>query len=210
MYILGLTGSIAMGKTWGTKCFRHFGVPVHDADQCVHDLLGAGGAVVNEVLDNFPDVGDGQGGIDRQKLGARVFGAEDDSPLRKLEQILHPRVIAAERAFLVDHARRRSPLVVLDIPLLYETNARPRVDAVVSMSAPAFLQRQRVMRRGGMTEAKFQGILARQTPDWVKCRVAEFVIGTGGPRGQSLRQVAEVVKVTRGLKGRAWSAHWGR
>lgn len=210
MFILGLTGSIAMGKTWGSKCFRRMRVPVHEADACVHALMAPGGAAVGDVLAAFPDVADDRGGIDRQKLGAHVFGQEDGHALEILEGILHPRVVAAEKTFLARHARRRTPLVVLDIPLLFETGARVRVDAVVTMSAPAFLQRQRALRRRGMTEQKFQGILARQTPDWFKRQVSEFVVSTGATRGESLRQIAEIVTLTRGMPGSVWSPHWNR
>lgn len=210
MFILGLTGSIAMGKTWGGKCFRHFGVPVHDADACVHRLMGPGGNAVKPVLKAFPGVANAAGGIDRQKLGARVFRPGGGDDLRALETILHPRVVASERAFLALQARRRRPLVVLDIPLLFETNARARIDAVVTMSAPEFLQRQRALRRKGMTKDKFRAILDRQTPDRIKRLASEFVVSTGATRGESLRQIADVVKVTQGQTGQAWSPHWGR
>lgn len=206
--MLGLTGSIAMGKTWGARCFRLLGVPVHDSDACVHALMAQGGAAVGEIAAAFAGVADGLGGIDRAKLGARVLG--DDRALDALEAIVHPRVHASQRSFLEDHARRGSPLVVLDVPLLYETGGRARVDAVAVVSAPPFLQRRRALRRRGMTEQKFQAILARQTPDEIKRRVAEFVVTTGGPRGESLRQIAQVVKVVRAQRGRVWGPHWGR
>lgn len=209
MFVLGLTGSIAMGKTWGAKCFRHFGIPVHDADACVHDLLAPGGAAVEDVARLFDGVKNAQGGIDRQKLGARVFAPGGEADLQALEALLHPRVVSRERAFLARHARWGTRLVVLDIPLLFETHARPRVDAVASVSAPAFLQRQRVMRRAGMTPEKYHAILARQVPDGVKRAASEFVVSTGGTRGESLRQIAEVVKVAGKRKGDVWSPHWG-
>jgi dephospho-CoA kinase len=110
---------------------------------------------------------------------------------------------------LAVHARLASPLVVLDVPLLYETGGAARVDAVVVMTAPAFLQRRRVLRRKGMTEEKFQAILDRQTPDAIKRRMADFVISTAATRGASLRQVAAVVKMTRYQDGRVWSPTWG-
>ena len=208
MFILGLTGSIGMGKTWGAKCFRYFGVPVHDADVCVHRLMGPGGAATDQVEASFPGVIDKGGGVDRQKLADQVLG--DDRGLNRLEAILHPLVRQDQRRFLQNRQGRGARLVVLDIPLLYEINSRPRVDAVVVMSAPERVQRQRVMRRVGMTEKKLQTILDRQVPDEIKCRLAEFVVTTGAARGQSLRQIAKVVKVCRSQKGHAWTPGWGR
>ena len=208
MFILGLTGSIGMGKTWGAKCFRHFGVFVHDADVCVHRLMGPGGAATDQIEASFPGVIDKGGGVDRQKLADQVLG--DDRGLGKLEAMLHPLVRQDQRRFLQNGQRCGARLVVLDIPLLYETDGRSRVDAVVVMSAPERVQRQRVMRRVGMTEKKLKAILERQAPDEIKCRLADFVVTTGATRGQSLRQIAKVVKVCRSLKGHAWTPHWGR
>lgn len=208
MVILGLTGSIAMGKTWAAKCFRILGVPVHDADASVHALLAPGGAAVRPVLEAFADVGAQDGGVDRQKLGALAFG--DDDALRALEAIVHPLVHDSERRFLERCARAQRAVVVLDIPLLFETDSRPLVDQAVVVSAPGRLQRRRALRRPGMTVDKLDAILARQVPDDVKRRVAEFVIQTGGPRARSLQGVAQVVKVAKSLKGRAWGPHWGR
>lgn len=208
MFILGLTGSIGMGKTWGAKCFRHFGIAVHDADLCVHGLMAPGGAATAPVATAFPGVLDKDGGVDRLKLGQRVLG--DDRALDTLEALLHPLVHHDQRRFLRACQGRGERLVVLDIPLLYETHARQRVDAVVVMSAPQSVQRQRVMRRAGMTEQKFNAIRDRQIPDDIKCRLAEFVVTTGATRGQSLRQIAKIVKVCKPLTGQAWAPHWGR
>lgn len=208
MFILGLTGSIGMGKTWGAKCFRFHGAPVHDADGCVHQLMGPGGSATALIEASFPGVIDSDGGVDRQKLADHVLG--NDLALTALEALLHPLVRQDQRRFLQSCQRRGVRLAVLDIPLLYETDGRPRVDAVVVMSAPERIQRQRVMRRAGMTEKKFQAILKRQAPNEIKCRLAEFVVTTGATRGQSLRQIAKVVKVCRPLKGQAWAPHWGR
>lgn len=208
MFVLGLTGSIAMGKTWGAKCFRHFGVPVHDADACVHNLLGPGGAAVAVVAAAFPGVMAAHGGIDRLKLADQVFG--DLSALDTLEAMLHPLVRRQQRRFLAAQARRRAALAVLDVPLLYETQGRAKVDAVVVMSAPKFLQRRRALRRSGMSEQKFNVIVARQMPDEIKRRVAEYGVMTNGPRGQSLRQIAAIVKETRTLRGEVWNPGWGR
>lgn len=207
MFVLGLTGSIAMGKTWGSKCFRYMGVPVHDADACVHALLAPGGDAVEAVAAAFTDVKGHDGGVDRLKLAARVFS--DDAALNKLEAILHPMVRQRQRAFLAVHARRKTCLVVLDVPLLYETNGAVRVDAVAVMTAPAFLQRRRALRRPGMSDEKLQAILDRQTPDTIKRRVADYVVSTAGPRGESLRQIRAVVKITRDRQGQVWSPAWG-
>lgn len=208
MVILGLTGSIGMGKSWGARCFRHLGVPVHDADACVHRLMASGGKAVASIENHFPGVKTAQGGIDRQKLAGHVLGQDEN--LDTLEAILHPLVHADQRRFLARMAAQGQSLAVLDIPLLYETQARARVDAVVVMSAPAWVQRQRVLRRPTMTAEKFEAILDRQTPDQQKRQLAEFIVTTGGPRGESLRQITNVVKVAKQLNGRAWSPHWGR
>jgi len=208
MFVLGLTGSIAMGKTWGAKCFRHFGVPVHDADACVHALLAPGGAAVAAITARFTNVDDGVGGVDRLKLGALVFG--DNQALNTLEAIIHPLVRIQQRAFLAAHARRGCSLVVLDIPLLYENAGSAWVDGVVVVSAPQFLQRRRALHRPGMTVQKLDAILARQTPDAIKRQVADFVVSTAGTRGQSLHQIATVVKVARNRKGQVWGPGWGR
>jgi dephospho-CoA kinase len=208
MYVLGLTGSIAMGKSWGAQCFRHFGVPVHDADECVHRLLGAGGGAVEKVMAAFPGMGTVAGGVNRLMLADEVF--KDTAALNTLEAILHPMVRDSQRRFLARHARAASPLVVLDVPLLFETGGRARVDAVVVMSAPSFLQRRRALKRPGMTAAKFEALLARQTPDDVKRRVAEFLVSTAGLRAQSLRAIGAVVKLTHGRRGEVWGPGWGR
>jgi len=197
-----------MGKTWGAKCFRLYGAPVHDADACVHRLMRPGGFATAQIEASFPGVIDNDGGVDRQKLADQVLG--DGVALNALEAMLHPLVRQDQRRFLQGCQRRGARLAVLDIPLLYETDGRPRVDAVVVMSAPERIQRQRVMRRAGMTEKKFQAILERQAPNEIKCRLAEFVVTTGTTRGQSLRQIAKIVKVCRSLKGQTWTPHWGR
>jgi dephospho-CoA kinase len=177
MILVGLTGSIGMGKSTAARALRRLGLPVHDADAAVHRLLAPGGAAVRPVLAAFPDVGDETGGIDRQRLGARVFG--DAAALKRLEAILHPRVRAAKRRFLAAQARQRRPVVVLDVPLLFETGGDRECDAVLVVSAPAYLQRRRVLARPGMTEAKFRAILAKQMPDRDKRRRASFVVQTG-------------------------------
>ncbi|MCW8916484.1 MAG: dephospho-CoA kinase [Magnetovibrio sp.] len=207
MFILGLTGSIGMGKSWGARCFRLLGVPVHDADACVHNLMSTNGAATTKVEALFPGVLNAQGAVDRQKLGGFVLG--DDDALKKLEALLHPMVRAEQHKFLQRCRRDNQRLVVLDIPLLFETGARSRVDAVVVMTAPAWLQRQRVLRRPNMNLEKFEAILDRQTPDALKRQMAAFVVTTGGLRAQSLRQIQKIAKVARSLPGHTWSPHWG-
>jgi dephospho-CoA kinase len=192
MIILGLTGSIGMGKSTAAAMFRQLGIPVHDADASVHRLLGAGGAAVARVEAAFPGTA-GRQGIDRRELGRRVFN--DAAALRRLEAILHPMVRAEECSFLRRMAARRVPLVVLDIPLLFESRSKTRCDAVVVVSAPAFLQRARVLGRPGMTEERLQSILAKQMPDREKRRRADFVVPTGLGRRLTLRRLVEVVTV---------------
>ena len=153
MLILGLTGSIGMGKSTAAAMLRLEGLPVHDADASVHRLMGRGGAAVPAIADLFPGVAE-DGKIDRTQLGRKVFG--DVAALRKLEQVLHPLVRACADRFLRQQARRRQPVAVLDIPLLFETKAENRCDAVAVVSAPAWLQRQRVLARephAGLTAA---------------------------------------------------------
>lgn len=192
MNVLGLTGSIGMGKTTAADMFRWLGVPVHDADAAVHDLLGPGGEAVETVKEAFPGVEATGGGIDRAKLGKAVFG--DDEALGRLEAILHPMVRIAERDFKNKQRRLKRRLVVLDIPLLFETGAEMRCDAVCVITAPAFLQRQRVLSRPGMTEARLAQVLARQLPDRDKVRRADFIIQSGLGRHHALQQAREIVK----------------
>lgn len=199
MIVLGLTGSIGMGKSTAAAMFRRLGVPVHDADAAVHRLLACDSATIAAVDAGFPgSVCDGA--VDRQALGALVFA--DPAARRRLEAILHPRVRAATRRFLARHARARTPLVVLDIPLLFETGGDRQVDAVVVVSAPAFLQRQRVLRRPGMTQAKFAGILASQTPDREKRRKADYVVETGSGKHYTWRRIARIVRQLRSRDAR--------
>ena len=194
MIVLGLTGSIGMGKSTAAAMLRRLGVPVHDADASVHRLLARGGAAVPLVEAAFPGTA-GAKGIDRRELGRRVFG--DAAALRRLEAILHPMVREEEREFLRRMARRRQKLVVLDIPLLFESGGQTRCDAVVVVSAPSFLQRARVMGRPGMTEARFASILEKQMPDREKRRRADFVVPTGLGRRVTLHRLAEIVRVLK-------------
>jgi dephospho-CoA kinase len=192
MVVLGLTGSIGMGKSAAATMLRRLGVPVHDADAAVHRLLGRNGAAVAKVEAEFPGTA-GPDGIDRAALGRRVFG--DAAALCRLERILHPMVRADTARFLRRARARRVRLVVLDIPLLFETRGESRCDAIIVVSAPAFLQRARVLGRPGMSAARFAAILAKQMPDSDKRRRADFVVPTGLGRRETLRRLAEIVKV---------------
>lgn len=173
-FILGLTGSIGMGKSAVAAMFAGLGVPVFDADAAVHELQGPGGACVAPIERAFPGT-TGPQGVDRQKLGAAVFG--DPVALQRLEQIVHPEVAEMRRAFLADNAA--APLIVFDIPLLYEKTGAHGLDAVLVVSAPADVQRARVLARPGMSEEKFERILALQVPDAEKRARADYVIETG-------------------------------
>jgi dephospho-CoA kinase len=189
--VAGLTGSIGMGKSATTAMFAEEGVPVHDADAAVHALYDVGGAAVGPIEAAFPGVMR-EGRIDRALLGARVVG--DPAALARLEAIVHPLVGAAREAFL-DHARKlNAPLAVVDIPLLFETGAEDAFDALIVVTAPADVQRARVLARPGMTAEKFEALLARQTPDAEKRRRADYLIDTGkgleAARGQVRRLIA--------------------
>ncbi|SJZ94484.1 dephospho-CoA kinase [Enhydrobacter aerosaccus] len=201
MVIVGLTGSIGMGKSTAAKMLRQMGIPVYDADAAVHALQAPGGRALPPIEAAFPGVVK-EGVLDRQALGARVFGNKD--ALRKLEAIVHPLVAARQRAFLKRAAQRGMPLVVLDIPLLFEGRGERRVDATLVVSAPAFLQRRRVLARPGMTAEKFTGILRQQVPDRTKRRLATFVIPTGlglAPTRMALQRA--VARLSQG-PGRSW------
>ena len=179
-----------MGKTTAARLFRSQGIPVHDSDAAVHALMRKGGAAVGKIAAEFPDVVI-DGVVDRQLLGQQVFG--DTQALQRLEAIIHPLVRQSSRAFLAKHRRRGCRLVVLDIPLLYETGGEALCDAVVVVSAPAWLQRQRVLRRPGMTRERFTAILAKQLPDAQKRLRAQFVVLSGLGKHYTLRQIQKVI-----------------
>jgi dephospho-CoA kinase len=202
MRIIGLTGSIGMGKSTAAAVLRRLGLPVHDADAAVHRLMQPGGGAVAAVEAAFPGVVV-DGAVDRKRLGARVL--DDDAAMKRLEAILHPMVRAEARAFLAKQARLRRPLAVLDIPLLYETGGERLCDAVIVVTAPPAVQRARVLRRPGMTEDKMRAVLARQMPDVEKRRRADFVVQTGLGKLHSLHQLATIVRILRSGSGR-----WGR
>lgn len=201
MVILGLTGSIGMGKSTAARTFRLLGVPVYDSDATVHRLLGRGGQAVAAVEAAFPGVARGEQ-IDRQELAKRVFG--DAAALARLEKILHPQVRRATLDFLKRQGRARRPVVVLDIPLLFETGGERLCDAVVVVSAPPSVQASRVLMRPGMTRARFEAILATQMPDREKRRRADFVVQTARSRRETLRCISALVTVMRRRAGRHW------
>lgn len=200
MVILGLTGSIGMGKSTAAAMFRQLGVPVHDADAAVHALMVRGGAAVAAIEAAFPGVTGPRGAVDRSALAARVFG--DDAALKRLEAIVHPLARTAQRRFLRRWARAR--VVVLDIPLLFETGGDARCDAVVVVTAPARVQRARVLARPGMTPARLAAILARQMPDAEKRGRADFVVNTGHGRNHVLRALGRIVDTVWTRKGDHW------
>lgn len=186
--ILGLTGSIGMGKSAVAAMFQGLGVPVFDADRAVHELQGPDGALLEPIEREFPGT-TGPAGVDRQKLGAAVFG--NPEALARLERIVHPAVGAMRHEFLSDN--RDQPLIVFDIPLLYERDGWKTVDAVVVVSAPAEMQRERVLGRPGMTEEKFEKILALQVPDAEKRARADYVIDTGTSLAETRHAVQRLV-----------------
>jgi len=173
MFVLGLTGSLGMGKSTTARFFVEEGVPVHDADAVVHRLYDGEAAAAIEAA--FPGTTTA-GKVDREKLAARVLG--DTGALKRLEAIVHPLVQEAERRLLAEAEARGEKVAVLDIPLLFETGGEERVDAVVVVSAPADVQRSRVLQRPGMTVDKLEAILAKQMPDDEKRRRADFVVDT--------------------------------
>ena len=199
--IVGLTGSIGMGKSTAAKMLRQMGVPVYDADANVHAIQAKGGVALPAIEAAFPGVVK-DGVLDRQALGARVFGNKE--ALRRLEAIVHPLVGQRQRAFLKRAARRGEKLVVLDIPLLFEGAGERRVDAVLVVSAPAFLQRHRVMARPGMSNERLDGILRQQVPDALKRRKATVVIPTGLGLAPTRLALAKAIAKLKKRRGRFW------
>lgn len=194
MRILGLTGSIGMGKSTTAKLFAEAGVPVYDADAAVHQLYEGEAAPAIEAA--FPGT-TANGKVDRSKLSARVV--QDPAAIKQLEQIVHPMLGVSRQKFFADAEAAKAPVVVLDIPLLFETGGEKRVDAVVVVSTSPEIQRERVLARGTMDEAKLDAIIAKQTPDAEKRRRADFVVDTSHGlepvRAQITHILAEVVKM---------------
>lgn len=188
MFVLGLTGSLGMGKSATAKMFAEEGIPVHDADAAVHDLYEGAAASLIEAA--FPGTTTA-GKVDRDKLAQRVLG--DGAALEKLETIVHPLVRRAEQAFLDEATRKGARVAVLDIPLLFETGSEGRCDAVVVVSAPPEIQRARAFERPGMTEQKFAAILAKQMPDADKRARADFVVDTSRGFNAARAQVRDIL-----------------
>jgi dephospho-CoA kinase len=188
-FVLGLTGSIGMGKSAVAAMFTELGVPVFDADAAVRRLQGPGGALIGPIEAAFPGT-TGPGGVDRAKLGAAVF--DDSAALARLEAIVHPAVRTARREFLREHAD--ASLVVLDIPLLFERGGADEVDAIAVVSAPPEVQRARVLARPGMTAERFEGVLALQMPDAEKRARAGYLIDTGTTLAETRAVVARLVR----------------
>jgi dephospho-CoA kinase len=191
-YVIGLTGSIGMGKSQTAKLFAAEGVPVHDADAAIHRLYDKGGAAVDLIAQTFPGVVR-DGAVDRVLLSARIAG--DPTALPRLENLVHPLVMKDRDDFLAAH--RDAAMVVLDIPLLLETGADAHIDALVVASAPAEIQRARVLARPGMTAEKFDALLARQVPDVEKRAKAHFVIVTDKGLEHARDQVRLVLAAVR-------------
>ncbi len=188
MFILGLTGSLGMGKSATAKMFAEEGVPVHDADSAVHRLYEAEATPLIETA--FPGTTTG-GRVDREKLAQRVLG--DTAAIKKLETIVHPLVRKAEERFLAEAQRKGAGVAVLDIPLLFETGGDKRCDAVVVVSAPSDVQRSRAFERPDMTEQKFSTILAKQMPDADKRARGDFVVDTSKGFDAARAQVRDIL-----------------
>ena len=190
MIVIGLTGSIGMGKSETARMFAEQGVPVCESDAIVHRLYEKDGAAVAPVAAAFPDMRD-DGGIDREKLSRHLAANAED--FARLEAIVHPLVRAEQENFLMDARKRNVRFAVLDIPLLFETGRDRDVDRIVVVSAPAEVQRRRVLARPGMDEAKFAAILARQVPDAEKRARADFIVDSAHGFDHARRQVRDII-----------------
>ena len=188
MIKLALTGSIGMGKSTVARMFEGAGIPVFDADSVVRRLQGPGGALVERIGERFPGTVNG-GVLDREKLAEQVL--QDPEQLAALEKIVHPEVRSAREEFI--DRNRGAPALLFEIPLLFETGGEAEFDKVIVVSAPAHVQRARVMARAGMTDEKFASIRARQVPDEEKRRRADFVIDTGTDLSTTERQVLDIL-----------------
>jgi dephospho-CoA kinase len=199
MIVVGLTGSIGMGKTTAARYLRRLGVPVYEADAEVHKLYQPGGAAVAPLAKAFPGAVR-NGAVDRARLSELL--RRDPEGVARLERIVHPLVRAVQERFLRAMAMRREPVAVLDIPLLFETGGERRTDAVIVVSAPAYLQRQRVLRRPGMDARKLDLLLGRQMPDAEKRRRADFVIETNRGHRDTLNALRGILRALRKSKGK--------
>jgi dephospho-CoA kinase len=206
MLLIGLTGSIGMGKSETAKMFAKLGVPVYDADAAVHKLYAKGGAAVAPLAEAFPHV-IVDGAVDRAALSRAVIGLPEE--MKRLEAIVHPLVGQAQIAFLKKAQAEGHHAVVLDIPLLYETGGETRVDVVVVVSAPYHLQQQRVLARPDMDMAKFAAIHAKQVPDAEKRARADFVIETDKGLDHAFEEVKSVVEALKHREGKVLKARLG-
>jgi len=188
-FVLCLTGSLGMGKSTAAKFFAEAGVPVHDADAVVHALYQ--GEAVPLIEQAFPGV-TADGKVDRSKLGAIVLN--DSAALARLEAIVHPLVFAAREKFIAEAQARGTPAVVLDVPLLFETGAQDRCDAVVVVSAPRDVQHSRAFERPGMTEEKFAALVAKQMPDQEKRRRADFILDSSQSFDHTRAQIRDILR----------------
>ncbi|MGB0342663.1 MAG: dephospho-CoA kinase [Parvibaculales bacterium] len=203
MYLIGLTGSIGMGKTLTASLFEAAGVPRYDADAAIHALYAPGGDAVAPVAELFPDA-IVDGAVDRGILGQLVL--KDADKLKQLEALVHPLAGASQMAFLAKHAEAGAPMALLDIPLLYETGGDGFVDCVVVVSAPYEVQRARVLERPGMSEEKFLDILAKQVPDDEKRRRADFIVDSSVSVEDARRQIHDILATLEGREGTALEA----
>ena len=195
MKIIGLTGSIGMGKSATARLFREAGIPVFDSDACVHALYDAGGAAVGPVEAAFPGSLAEDGSIDRARLSRQLN--EDPDGFARLEAIVHP-LVGEARQYFLDAARKDgADIVILDVPLLFETGGHEHVDAVIAVHAPHHVRRERVLQRPGMTEDKLAAIIARQTPDSVKLEKADYVVETSGGFDDARQQVGKIIAALR-------------
>jgi dephospho-CoA kinase len=194
MKIVGLTGSIGMGKSATARLFREAGIPVFDSDACVHALYAPGGAAVGPVGEAFPGVVV-DGSVDRTLLTRAL--REDATGFARLEAIVHPLVAQARQAFLEEAEAAGADIAVVDIPLLFETGGERHVDIVVVVHAPDSVRRKRVLQRPGMTEAKLDAIIARQTPDSIKLERADYTIETSGGLDDARQQVDRILEALR-------------
>jgi dephospho-CoA kinase len=201
--IIGLTGGIGMGKSTAANRFKANGIAVLDADAEVHRLYAGPAAPLIEAA--FPGT-TGPAGVDRAKLAAAVLA--DPAGFKRVEAIIHPLVLEAERAFLQAEHQRGAGMAVLEVPLLLETGGHARVDAVVLVSAPADVQRQRVLQRPGMTAEKLDQIVARQMPDADKRKLADFVVDTGGAISETETQIDRIIATLRTRSGTAYARAW--
>jgi dephospho-CoA kinase len=203
MLVVGLTGSIAMGKTTAAAHLRSRGVPVFEADQVVHEIYRKEAVTLIEAA--FPGCTDA-GGVNRVLLSEAL--QRDPSSFKRLEAIVHPLVREREKRFLDEAHDAGVPVAVLDVPLLYETGLEAMLDAVIVVSASAQAQRERALKRPGMTPEKLDQILARQLPDAEKRRRAHFIVDTNGPPGPSLQQLDAILGAMQGRRAQAYTRFW--